>query len=122
MKAAIYDFKASRSSAPIEVAGAHRGASRNLAPLYPQKSASPNVTKSDVTAMMKDIMAGKTRTSEKTKKLRGRSIVRGGLGAASRTVGLLGGIFTYARDELGIIEANPTHGVRKRKTLCGSVG
>jgi len=87
-----------------------------------KKSASPNVTKSDVTAMMKDIMAGKTRTSEKTKKLRGRSIVRGGLGAASRTVGLLGGIFTYARDELGIIEANPTHGVRKRKTLCGSVG
>jgi integrase len=74
-----------------------------------------HVTKADVTAMMKDIMAGKTRTSGKTKKLRGKSIIRGGLGAASRTVGLLGGIFTYARDELGIIEINPAHGVRKPK-------
>lgn len=30
-----------------------------------------HVTKADVTAMMKNIMVGKTRTSEKTKKLRG---------------------------------------------------
>ncbi len=50
-----------------------------------------------MTAIMMDIMAGKTRSTEKTKKLRGKSIVRGGLGAASRTVGLLGGIFTYSR-------------------------
>lgn len=68
-----------------------------------------------VTTMMKDIMAGKTRLSEKTTKLRGRSVVRGGYGAASRTVGLLGGILSYARDELGIIEINPAHGVRKPK-------
>ncbi|RIA37422.1 uncharacterized protein DUF4102 [Hephaestia caeni] len=74
-----------------------------------------HLTKADVTAMMKDIMAGKTRLSEKTTKLRGRSVVRGGYGAASRTVGLLGGILSYARDELGIIEINPAHGVRKPK-------
>src|SRR3546814_4016710 len=73
------------------------------------------LTKADVTTMMKDIMAGKTRQSEKTGKLRGRSIVRGGHGVANRTVGLLGGILSYARDELGIIEINPAHGVRKPK-------
>ena len=87
---------------------------RHIIPLLGSKCVT-HVTKADVTAMMKDIMAGKTQATEKTKKLRGKSIVRGGLGAASRTVGLLGGIFTYARDELGIIEANPAHGVRKPK-------
>lgn len=87
---------------------------RHIVPLLGRKQVT-HVTKADVTAMMKDIMAGKTRRSEKTKKLRGRSIVRGGMGAASRTVGLLGGIFTYARDELGIIETNPAHGIRKPK-------
>jgi integrase len=89
---------------------------RHIIPLLGSKRVT-HVTKADVTAMMKDIMAGKTRTSEKTKKLRGKSIVRGGLGAASRTVGLLGGIFTYARDELGIIDVNPAHGVRKPKDV-----
>ena len=89
---------------------------RHIIPLLGSKRVT-HVTKADVTAMMKDIMAGKTRGTEKTKKLRGKSIVRGGLGAASRTVGLLGGIFTYARDELGIIEINPAHGVRKPKDV-----
>ncbi|MBW4653505.1 MAG: site-specific integrase [Kaiparowitsia implicata GSE-PSE-MK54-09C] len=63
---------------------------------------------------MKDIMAGKTRANVKTDKLRGRAIVRGGAGTAARTVGLFGGILTYAV-ELGIIEQNPVHGVRKPK-------
>lgn len=89
---------------------------RHIIPLLGQKRVT-HVAKADVTAMMKDIMAGKTRTIEKTKALRGKSIVRGGLGAASRTVGLLGGIFSYARDELGIIEINPAHGVRKPKDV-----
>lgn len=89
---------------------------RHIIPLLGSKPVT-HVTKADVTAMMKDIMAGKTRATEKTKKPRGKSIVRGGLGAASRTVGLLGGIFTYARDELGIIEINPAHGVRKPKDV-----
>lgn len=87
---------------------------RHIIPLLGSKPVT-QVTKADVITMMKDIMAGKTRAAEKTKKLRGKSIVRGGLGAASRTVGLLGGIFTYARDELGIIETNPAHGIRKPK-------
>jgi hypothetical protein len=63
---------------------------------------------------LKDIMAGKTRVSVKTKKLRGKAIVRGGVGTATRTVGLLGGILTYAV-EAGIIETDPAHGIRKPK-------
>lgn len=59
-------------------------------------------------------MAGKTRANVKTDKLRGRAIVRGGAGTAARTIGLFGGILSYAV-ELGIIEQNPVHGVRKPK-------
>ena len=59
-------------------------------------------------------MRGKTRVSVKTKKLRGKAIVRGGAGTATRTVGLLGGILTYAV-EAGIIETNPAHGIREPK-------
>lgn len=55
-----------------------------------------------------------TRVSIKTKKLRGKAIVRGGAGTATQPVGLLGGILTYAV-EAGIIDTNPAHGVRKPK-------
>lgn len=73
-----------------------------------------DLSKADVNKVLKDIMAGKTRVSVKTKKLRGKAIVRGGAGTATRTVGLLGGILTYAV-EAGIIERNPAHGIRKPK-------
>jgi integrase len=71
-----------------------------------------DLTKTDINKVLKDIIAGKTQDSVKTKKLRGKAIVRGGAGTATRTVGLLGGILTYAV-EAGIIEINPAHGVRK---------
>jgi len=73
-----------------------------------------DLVKADINKVLKDIMAGTTRVSVKTKKLRGRAIVRGGAGTATRTVGLLGGILTYAV-EAGIIEINPAHGIRKPK-------
>ncbi|MBE0705411.1 MAG: tyrosine-type recombinase/integrase [Afipia sp.] len=73
-----------------------------------------DLTKADINKALKDIMAGKTRVSVKTKKLRGKAIVRGGAGTATRTVGLLGGILTYAV-ESGIITSNPAHGLRKPK-------
>lgn len=63
-------------------------------------------------------MAGKTRASVKTKKLRGKAIVRGGAGSATRTVGLLGELLTYAVDA-GIIETNPARGIASRR--IGSV-
>ena len=73
-----------------------------------------DLTKADINNVLKDIMAGKTRVAVKTKKLRGKAIVRGGAGTATRTVGLLGGILTYAVDA-GIIESNPAHGIKKPK-------
>lgn len=73
-----------------------------------------DLTKAEINRVMKDIIAGKTRISVKTKKLRGKSIVRGGPGTAIRTIGLLGGILSYAV-EAGIVESNPSHGIRKPK-------
>ena len=52
--------------------------------------------------------SGKTKTDQKTRK-RGRAIVRGGIGTGTRTVGMLGAVLTYAREN-GIIETNPAPG------------
>jgi integrase len=86
---------------------------RHIIPLIGSRRVK-DLVKADINNVLKDIMAGKTRTSVKTKKLRGKAIVRGGAGTATRTVGLLGGILTYAV-EAGIIETNPAHGLRKPK-------
>jgi integrase len=53
------------------------------------------VTADDVESMMHAISEGTTAATTKTKP-RGVSVVRGGRGVATRTVGLLGAIFTYA--------------------------
>src|SRR3546814_2939692 len=73
-----------------------------------------DLTKAILTKAMRDIMAGKTKAFIKTKKLRGRANVRGGPGTAARTLGLIGGILTYAVD-LGIIDSNPAHGIKRPK-------
>ena len=86
---------------------------RHIIPLIGKRRVR-DVTKADVNRVLKDIMAGKTAVVAKTKKLRGKAIVRGGAGTATRTIGLLGGILTYAI-EAGIIETNPAHGLRKPK-------
>lgn len=67
------------------------------------------IKRADVHQFLGDVARGKARRDRKTK-LRGRSIVRGGLPTAARTVGLLGGILTYAVRN-GVIENNPVHGV-----------
>jgi integrase len=55
----------------------------------------PAVTRADVESFMHDVAQGKTAPRSQTRKKRG-GFVRGGKGTASRTVGLLGSIFTYA--------------------------
>ena len=45
---------------------------------------------------MHAVAGGETARKAKTARKRGLSNVRGGMGTASRTVGLLGAIFTYA--------------------------
>jgi integrase len=54
------------------------------------------VTREDVEAFMHAVADGKTAARSKTGRKRGLSNVRGGVGTASRTVGLLGAIFSYA--------------------------
>jgi integrase len=68
------------------------------------------VTRADVERFMRDVAAGKTAGRTKTAKKRGLAHVRGGSGTASRTVGLLGAIFTYAiRHRMR--SDSPVHGV-----------
>jgi hypothetical protein len=57
-----------------------------------------SVTREDIEAFMYDVAAGKTAGKTKTKE-RGLARVRGGKGAASRTVGLLGA--TLRRGQIG---------------------
>jgi integrase len=70
------------------------------------------VTREDIEAFMHDVAEGKTAARAKTGKKRGLSNVRGGMGAASRTVGLLGAIFTYAVRHRMRTD-NPVHGVMR---------
>ena len=83
---------------------------RHIKPLLGKKKV-PAVTRADIKRFLLDVANGKTATDVKTG-LRGRAIVRGGKGAATRTVGLLGGIFAFAFD-CGLIEINPVHGVKR---------
>jgi integrase len=68
-----------------------------------------DLTSADVTRFLRDVATGKTKADVKTRK-RGRAIVEGGRGTASRTVGLLGGILSFAVSE-GIRADNPVRGV-----------
>ncbi|WP_309664472.1 site-specific integrase, partial [Tabrizicola sp.] len=54
------------------------------------------------------------RAAKKSARLRGKSILRGGAGAASRCVGVIGSMLTYAISA-GVIERNVAHGIRKPK-------
>ena len=52
------------------------------------------MTRDDVEGFMHAVAEGRTAARTKTAKKRGLARVRGGKGTASRTVGLLGSIFT----------------------------
>src|ERR1019366_8101780 len=70
------------------------------------------VTSADIEDFMHAVTEGKTAVRVKTGKKRGVSNVRGGRGTASRTVGLLGAIFTYAIRKKMRTD-NPVHGVMR---------
>jgi integrase len=104
-----------------------------------------NLTPADCAKFMRDVAAGRTATDVRRQpddgmpqepsktaasgkvvysdsiKRRGRAIVRGGRGTATRTLGLLGGILTFAVSE-GVRSDNPVREVeryayRKRKVV-----
>lgn len=83
---------------------------RHIKPLIGRKKV-PEVTRADIKKFLQDVAQGKTATDVKTGKW-GRAIVRGGKGTATRTLGLLGGIFAYAVD-CGMIDISPVLGVKR---------
>lgn len=70
-----------------------------------------DVTRRHVKRLMNDIADGKSSVDIRTGH-RGRAIVKGGKGTASRTIGLLGGIFSYAVDQ-DLVPSNPVKGVKR---------
>ncbi len=68
------------------------------------------VTREDVERVMGQIVEGRTSRRVKLRRRHALSNVRGGRGAASRTIGLLGAIMAYAV-RLGLRADNPVHGV-----------
>tara|TARA_R110002020_G_scaffold316999_1_gene532667 strand:- start:39985 stop:41283 length:1299 start_codon:yes stop_codon:yes gene_type:complete len=84
---------------------------RHIVPLLGSKLVK-DIKATDVSKFIRDVAAGKTAFTTKTAKKRGKSIVKGGLGTAARTAGLLGGILSFAVSE-GVIERNPAQGVRR---------
>lgn len=80
----------------------------HILPLLGKKKISA-VTRQDIERFLNDVANGKTAHDKRTAK--GRSIVTGGKGTATRTVRLLGGIFTYAINQ-GYLTANPRTGVK----------
>src|SRR5215472_1743775 len=83
---------------------------RHIVPLLGKKPLK-DLTSADIRRFLKAVMSGKTAATVRTRP-RGLARVTGGATAAVRAVGLLGGMLTYAK-EIGYIEHNPAHGIRK---------
>jgi integrase len=85
---------------------------RHIVPLLGNRTVK-DLTPIDVRRFMNNVINGKSAADVKTKK-RGRAIVTGGSGTAGRTMGLLGGILTYAVQE-GYRPDNPARGIVRPK-------
>jgi integrase len=83
---------------------------RHIIPLLGHRPVK-DVSSADIRAFLRDVSSGKTAADVKTG-MRGRAIVEGGPGTASRTLGLLGGVFSYAVEE-GYRSDNPVQGVKR---------
>ena len=106
----LYFEEGAGTKKPSTLATDRGRVTRHIKPLLGRKPVA-DVTQADVERFMRDVANGKTKADIKTKK-RGRAIVEGGKGTASRTVGLLGGIFAFAvRHKMRA--DNPVRGVKR---------
>jgi integrase len=97
---------------------------RHIIPLLGRRPIS-EVSSSDIRSFQRDVTVGKTAADVKTGP-HGRAIVKGGRGAATRTLGLLGAIMQYAVEREYRAD-NPVRGVRrvadqKRRVRLDEVG
>ena len=79
------------------------------------------LTAQDIAKFGRSVEAGKTARDEASGKLRGRTVVKGGAGTARRTLGLLGGILTYAVAQ-GYRADNPARAVQRTADGKRSLG
>jgi integrase len=86
----------------------HGRVNRHIVPLLGSRTVK-DVTPADLRGFLRDVIAGKTKADVKTK-IRGRAIVKGGKGTATRTMALLSSILTYAVSE-GYRTDNPARGI-----------
>ena len=86
-----------------------RGITRHIKPLLGNKLVC-ELKRADIERFMVDVANGKTATIEKTGP-RGKAVVRGGKGTASRTVGFLGAILAFAVQR----EIRPDNPARQRR-------
>ncbi len=84
---------------------------RHIKPLIGKKLV-VDLDRADLVRFMRDVHTGKTAMRDRSGKNGARVIVTGGPGTAARTMGLLGGILSYAVDG-GIIELNPVRGIKR---------
>jgi integrase len=103
--------KSNRPKKASTVATDHGRIERHIKPLLGKRRVR-EVTKEDIRHFLHDVADGKTAADVTTGKPRGRAIVVGGQGTATRTVGLLGGIFGFAVQE-GMRADNPVRGVKR---------
>jgi len=103
--------KGRRPKKPITIAQDRARIHRHIAPLLGRKLVK-DLTKADVARFIRDVTIGKTATVERTKP-RGKAVVTGGAGTATRAANFLGAILAYALNE-GIVETNVCHGVARK--------
>jgi len=77
---------------------------RHIKPLLGRKVAN-QVTKAEAARAIQDISVGKTATDEKSLKLRGRAIVKGGAGVARRTRITAAAMFSWGMEH-GLVKSN----------------